>query len=212
MGKSKNGMKIHWNGQVGNVVGYSVRGNDYWRSLANHHSDARSDAQFLQRAKIAVTSSFVRNVGEVYKIGYAHYNTSKSPRTNFFRQVYRNALSGSTIDNLLIDPSKILVSRGSLPPAFIISASVAPASQTVTVTWTDNSDAATASASDKLMLTIFNSTKMLSVYNSSIAVRSTETASLVYPDDWAGDTIYVYATFLSPSSASDSAYLGFYTA
>ena len=49
MGKTNNAMKIHWNGQVGHVVGYTRRGHDYWRSLSNHYRNPqpahrRSDA------------------------------------------------------------------------------------------------------------------------------------------------------------------------
>ena len=103
MGKSRNAMKIHWNGQVGHVVGYTRRGHDYWRSLSNHYRNPRTDAQMLCRAKFAFTSAVARAIGQVYKLGYRHYNTSKSQRANFFHQLFYNAISGDLQSGFTID-------------------------------------------------------------------------------------------------------------
>ncbi|MBO4588938.1 MAG: hypothetical protein J5711_08615 [Bacteroidales bacterium] len=205
-------MKIHRNGQVGRIVGYTVRGNDLWRSLASNHNDARSDAQLLQRARLAFVTVFIHSIGDIYKAGYHHYNTSKSQRANFFRQIYRNALSGNLIDGFTIDFSKVLVSRGNLTPAHSIAASVTPATQTATISWSDNSGVGDAKADDRLLYCIYNATKHTNVFSDNAATRAAETASATYPADWAGDTIYIYAAWTSSTAESDSKLLGLFTA
>ena len=205
-------MKIHWNGQTGGVVGYTVRGNDYWRSLPNSYNDAAVEAQVLQRSKLSYVSKFIHNIGGIYKSGYRHYNTSKCQRSNFAHQIFQNALSGNLTDGLVINPADVLVARGNLTPTHSIAAAVAPATQTVTISWSDNSGVGDARATDKLLYCAYNATKQESVFSDNAASRSAETCSFTYPADWSGDTLYIYAAWSSGTSESDSSMLGFYTA
>lgn len=212
MGKTRNAIKIHWNGQVGRIVGYSVRGNDYWRSLASNYNDPRTDAQLLHRAKFAFTSSFIHSIGPAYKSGYAHYNTNKSQRANFFHQVYHNAVSGDLSAGFAIDPAKVLVSRGNLTPAYSLVATVATATQAVTFAWSDNTGVADASADDRLLYCIFNVSRQQSLFSDHAATRNAETASASYPSEWTGDTLHIYTAWLNTTAASDSSFLGTFTA
>ncbi|MCR4813080.1 MAG: DUF6266 family protein, partial [Bacteroidales bacterium] len=192
MGKSRNGMKIHWSGQVGHVVGFSRRGKDYWRSLANNYNNPRTDAQMQHRAMFAFASTVVHNVGPIYKAGYRHYNTSLSQRANFFHQLYHNAVSGDITGGFSVDYTKMMVARGNLTPCHTIAASVAPATQTATISWSDNTGVGDASATDTIMYVFYNVTKQVSIYATGAATRAEETLSFTYPSDWAGDTAYLY--------------------
>ncbi len=212
MGKSNNGMKIHWNGQVGRIVGYTSRGHDYWRSLASNYNNPRTDAQMLHRAKFAFTSAFIHDIGPAYKSGYAHYNTSKCQRANFFHQLYHDAVSGNLPSGFTIDPAKVLVSRGNLTPAYNILASIAAASHSVSFGWSDNSGVAEAKADDRLLYCIFNISRRQSIFSDNAATRADESAEASYPSAWAGDTLHIYAGWLNLSSASDSSFLGTFTA
>ncbi len=212
MSKSRTSMKIHWNGQTGGVVGYTVRGNDFWRSMPKFYHDACNEAQQLCRAKLSFVSSFIHNIGDIYKSGYRHYNVSKCQRANFSHQIFQDALSGNLTDGLVINPADVLVARGNLTPTHSIAAAVAPATQTVTISWSDNSGVGSASATDKLLYCAYNSTKQESIYSDNAATRAAETCSFTYPANWSGDTLYLYAAWTSGTSESDSTMLGFYTA
>lgn len=212
MSKSRTSMKIHWNGQTGGVVGYTVRGNDFWRSLPNSYHDACNEAQQLSRAKLSYVSKFIHNIGGIYKAGYRHFNPSVRQRENFAHQIYQDALSGNLTDGLVINPADVLVARGGLTPTHSIAAAVAPATQTVTISWSDNSGVGDARATDKLLYCAYNATKQESVFSDNAATRADETCSFNYPADWSGDTLYLYAAWASGTSESDSSMLGFYTA
>ena len=214
MGVSKNAMKIHWQKTVGGVTGYSRLGRDYWRSVPNSVANPRTDAQQLVRAKMTKISQFLHQIDGIVNIGYAKYMNGQG-MTNYnkaFKQVYHNALSGDTIEGLTIDPSKVLVSRGALTSVFVISATVAAATHTVSVNWSNNSGAGDAKATDKMAVVVYNSDKGITTFNANAAARSIESASLVYPDSWTGDTIYVYAFLQGDEANADSHYLGFFTA
>ena len=125
MGKISNNMKIHWIGQVGGLVGISSRGNAYWRSLAETVRNPRSQAQTEHRALFAFVSTLIRYIGPIYKDGYKHYNTRKTQRSNFYHQLYTEAVSGDLTSGFTVDYTKVLVSRGNLTPCHTIAASVA---------------------------------------------------------------------------------------
>lgn len=99
-----------------------------------------------------------------------------------------------------------------LKPTHSIAAAVAPATQTVTISWSDNSGVGSASATDKLLYCAYNSTKQESIYSDNAATRAAETCSFTYPANWSGDTLYLYAAWTNGTSESDSTMLGFYTA
>ena len=212
MSKSKSSMKIHWNGLTGGVVGYTVRGNDYWRSMPKNYHDAGVEAQVLQRARLSFVSKFIHNIGDIYKAGYRHYNPSVRQRENFAHQIFQDALSGNLTDGLVINPADVLVARGGLTPTHSIAASVVPATQTATISWSNNSDVGSARATDKLMYCAYNSTKQESIFSDNAATRDAETCSFTYPANWSGDTLYLYAAWSNGTSESDSTMLGFYTA
>lgn len=211
MGKISNNMKIHWIGQVGGLVGISSRGNAYWRSLAETIRNPRSQAQTEHRALFAFVSTLIRYIGPIYKDGYKHYNTRKTQRSNFYHQLYTEAVTGNIASGFTVDYTKVLVARGNLTPCHTIAASVAPSTQTATISWSDNTGVGDASATDKLMYVFYNATKQTSVYAVNAATRAEETYSFTYPADWAGDTAYLYVAWSSGSSESDSKLLGIYS-
>lgn len=212
MGKTNSAMKIHWTGQVGHIVGFSSRGHDYWRSLAENHNDAHTDAQLNHRALFAFISILIHCIGLIYKDGYRHYGTALSQRSHFFRQLYRNAVTGDLVSGFTVDYTKVLVARGNLTPPYNLLATVNQVSQTVTVSWTDNSGVGDASATDTLMYALYNASKQTNVYATRVATRADETAEFSYPAEWAGDTLYLYVAWSSGFSESDSKNLGPYTA
>ena len=204
-------MKIHWQKTVSGVVGFSRLGRDYWRSLANNINDPKTLAQLTQRARITTVAKFLHTLAPVWQQGYNHLKgNGRSAHNLIFQQVLNNALSGNLNDGFTVDPTKVLISRGPLTSAYIISATVAPTTQTVTVSWNNNSGAGTALASDKISIFVYNATKDINAYAPSTAQRSDESATLTYNTSWSGNTIYVYA-FFSDSNA-DSHCLGFFTA
>lgn len=214
MGVTKSAMKIHWRGQVGGLVGSRQYGQDTWRSLADSVNQPNTEAQLTVRAKFSVVTKAVAALGYLYRLGYkAFIADGKGPRALFSKQLYDEAIIGNMHDGFSIDPTKVMVAKGSLTPAHSIAAAVATATHTATISWSDNSGVGDAEATDNLCVQLFNSTKQVSVTAQDLATRAAETASVEYPSDWVGDTMYVYVFWDGKDKGcSASKMLGVYTA
>ena len=207
-------MKIHWRGQVGGLVGSRQYGQDTWRSLADSVNQPNSEAQLTVRAKFSCVSKAVAALGYLYRLGYKSFIADgKGPRALFSKQLFDEAILGNLQDGFSIDPTKVVIAKGSLTPAHSIAAAVQAQTHTATVSWSDNSGVGDAEATDAICIQLFNSTKQISVSAQDLATRAAETASLTYPADWAGDTMYVYAFWNGhDKGCSASTMLGLYTA
>lgn len=193
MGVTRSAMKIHWRGTVGGIVGGRQYGQDTWRSLADSVNQPNTQAQLEARARFSFVTKTVAALGYAYRLGYKMFiGDGKGPRALFAKQVSRDAVTGNMNDGYVLDNTKVLVSRGGLTQAYNTLAVVTTATQTVTVSWTDNSGVADAEATDKLCYLLYNSSKQDSVSGEDIATRADETADFNYPAAWAGDTLYLY--------------------
>lgn len=202
--------KFH--GKLDNVVGFKSRGTHYTRMSPCNREDSNSIKQQNTRSKFRVVTKFICGFGGIYKAGYRHYNTSINQRANFFRQIWDEALIGSLQEGYSVDPTKVAISRGSLTPCHTIAASVTPATQTVTISWSDNSGVGEAQPTDELMYCFFNLTKDTNIYGNNVAARDEETYSFTYPAEWAGDTCYLYVAWSSINAESVSKMLGVFSA
>jgi hypothetical protein len=119
-----------------------------------------------------------------------------------------NAITG-TYPDYAIDPSKVLVSRGSLAPA--AGASATPTGGgTITLAWEDNSGVGSAKQTDKALIAVVNPVKSEAVYDTAGADRMTATQDIILPADWVGDDVEVYIGFISEDNreVANSVYLG----
>ncbi|MDR3328253.1 MAG: DUF6266 family protein [Prevotellaceae bacterium] len=107
-----------------------------------------------------------------------------------------------------IDPSKVLVSRGSLTPA--ANASAASTGGSIEFSWDDNSGVGSAKQTDKALIAIVNSAKGEAITDTAGAERTAGSQTVVLPADWDGDTVEVYLGFVSEDNreVSNSVYLG----
>lgn len=211
MGKQNTSMKIQWTGTTGGVVGYSIRGHHYTRSLAENIRNPRTEAQLEQRARFAFVSQLVSTFGNSYLEGYRHYNVTLNQRANFTKNVYHTAVTGNRTTGYTVDYSKVLVSQGNLPNPYNVVAAVSSADHKLTVGWSDNTGVGMALATDAASLTVYNATRRECLYL-TVGTRADESAEAVYPAAWTGDTLHLWLTLTSRDTASDSVYAGQYTA
>lgn len=207
-------MKIHWRGTVGGIVGGRQYGQDTWRSLADSVNQPNTQAQLEARARFSFVTKAIAALGYAYRLGYKMFiGDGKGPRALFSKQVSRDAVTGDMTAGYTLDPTKVLVSRGGLTPAYNTTAVVTPATQNVTVSWTDNSGVGDAEATDQLCYLLFNASKQDSVSGEDIATRADETAEFNYPVAWAGDNLYLFLYWNGEAKGcSQSQCLGPYTA
>ena len=210
MAKSKDLFKFH--GKLDDVVGYKRFGQHYDRMSGCTHKTSNTPKQLEIRARFKAVTSFITNIGHVYNEGYRHFNSALPARSSFFRQLWYDALIGNMTDGFSIDPTKVMIARGPLTPCHTIAASVATATQTITISWSDNTGVGDAQETDQLMYCFYNMTKQTNIYGNNVAARAAETYSTTYPADWSGDTCYLYVAWSSGSTESVSKMLGVFSA
>jgi len=207
MGTIKKGILGGFSGKVGTVVGGSWKGIAYMRSLPSNVKNPRTQPQLNQRSKFALSLFFLKPMAGLLRIGWKLYAQRRSPFNAAMSYTIANAITGAYPD-YSIDPSKILISRGSLlPPA---NATAIPASGAITFEWDDNSDSNSAKPTDKALLAVVNPERFEAVFDTAGAMRSETTRSINLPGDWSGETVEAYMGFISKDGkeVANSVYLG----
>lgn len=148
MGRISQGILGGFSGRVGTVVGSNWKTVHYMRALAVSVNNPRTDKQQHQRTKFGMTVAFLKAINPYIRVGYKDYTRRQSSFNAAMSYIIRNAVKGEGL-NLSIDYAKVLVSRGSLMPAFNAKSTVA--GNKVTFTWTDNSGMGDARGTDVAM-------------------------------------------------------------
>lgn len=206
MGIFKNGLFGGISGRVGNIVGASWKGVEYVRSLPAIRVDPKTKKQIKQRNKMSVTMEFMKTVTPYVRVGFQMYVTDSLTAFNAAMSFnMKNAIS-TDADNVSLDYSKVMVSRG---PLFITpNIKAERATGKIIITW-DKTLSEDAKRSDQLMVVAYNSFKQQSVYDLNAGKRSLSLTSIEIPLDWKKDKIEVYVAFKDAEGGvvSDSIYV-----
>ncbi|WP_316813969.1 DUF6266 family protein [Pedobacter heparinus] len=119
MATYKNGINGAISGKIGNVVGASWRGVDYLRILADHSNRTFSEKQQNQHFLLGMVSSWLKPLKYIIEIGYQLFVTGKTPMNQCISYHMKNAVTGNTPIEYLIDFAKVIFSRGELLVPFI---------------------------------------------------------------------------------------------
>ena len=186
----------HWSGNVGGLIGYTVRGHRYLRSMPAHVRNPRTPAQQAHRSHFSLVSTFIHTLGPIYKLGYQHYNPDLSPRANLFHHIFYDAVNPET---LTLDPAKVLISRGTLPT--FQPTAVTHTSSAISLRWHINQ----GTPQDQLHLLLYNVTQAQSCPHYNAASRATAHLTITLPATWAPtDHIILYAFWHNPNTHANS--------
>lgn len=211
MGTIKQGILGGFSGKVGTVIGGSWKGISYMRSQAQSVSNPRTTGQVNQRTKFTLALSFLKPLTELIRVGFKLYASKQTAFNAAMSYTLANAISGTSSDDYSLEYSSALVSRGSLTGATNGAANASGGS--IVVSWDDNSDIGSASATDLSIIAVLNPTKGEAVTETAGAVRSAGTETIDLPSDWIGDEVQVYLGFVSEdkTAVANSVYLGAFT-
>ena len=191
-----NASLTHWHGALGPVIGYTVRGHRYLRSMPAHVRNPRTPAQQAHRSHFSLVSTFIHTLGPIYKLGYRYHNPDLSPRANLFHHIFYDAVNPQT---LTLDPAKVLISRGTLPT--FQPTAVTHTSSAITLRWSINQ----GTPQDQLNLLLYNVTQAQSRPYYNAASRATAHLTLTLPTTWdPTDHIILYAFWHNPNTHANS--------
>ncbi|TKG95153.1 hypothetical protein EYV94_10610 [Puteibacter caeruleilacunae] len=195
MGKIAQGAFGGVSGTVGNLVGSSWKGIDYFRIKADHYHDAHTEPQVNQRNRfsgILGMCSLLRE--EVINPIWKHKAVQMTP-SNLFTQVNMQAFGD---DGNVGDWSLLKLTVGTLPIPFNMKIADNPDTpKTIDVSWSTSQLSGKKREDDQLMLILTDGKGDWCMMTTLEAYRKDEEASIMLPYE-PGMTVHVYAFFASP--------------
>jgi hypothetical protein len=208
MGKISQGILGGFSGKVGNVIGGNWKGIDYMRVRPASVANPQTEGQVDQRTKFSTILQFLQPLTGFLQIGFRGYAIKMTAFNSAMSYNFRNAIIGEYPD-YVIDYENALISRGGLTGALNPTAN-SPGVGQVQFNWTDNSTDGNASPTDKVMALVYNPARNEAVYVTNGSARSAGTHTLTVPDQYTGDTVYTFISFISEDNkvVSNSKYIG----
>lgn len=115
----KNGINGSFSGKVGNVVGYELHGQMVIRSLPKGSIKKPTHGMIQNRNRFKVVSQFLAPIKGIVQFGYKNLSPPGSKVGSFqMAQGYhlKHALANDAPDTPYIQPDKVMIFRGALPP------------------------------------------------------------------------------------------------
>lgn len=196
-----------YTGLVADVIMSSWKGIDYLKHKGRRSIKPPSQKQLEQRAKIKTVSGFVYKMQPLLDMGFAPLAINKTGANAAFSYIYKNAISGEYPD-YRIDPAKVMISRGDLPPA--ISPSVWMSGEdTLSFHWENNAGTGSAAPGDHCLLAVLEPSMNHCSFRKGETTRSSAGAS-INVKMYRGLQLHCWLAFVSANGkeVSDSVYLG----
>ena len=209
MGSYTKGILGPFRGKVGTVIGYSWRGKDLMRSLPKASTSDATEKQLVQRAKFRTVIGFLMPIAAVVGRYFGKQQHSKSPFNEATGYHLKHALLEGPDNTYLIDYPKVLISRGPLRGMADVQVTAGDPGE-LNLTWLDNSEQGSASATDVLVAVVFCiELAQFQMFETAIT-RADGAAVLTMPSFSTGSEAEVWATFVTVDNnlAATSSYVG----
>jgi len=193
---------------IGNIVTYKYGGQQIARTKPSSYKDAKTESQQLQRNAFALILSMFRIISPAVKVAFPEREAKHSAYNTFMKLNVPDAVTGA-LGSQVITYANVITGKGSLlKPGNV--AIVSDITDRIDLTWDDNTNNTTGFATDKAVITLYNSTKGEAKNSIFTTQRQSQGENVTVPASWEGDTVHVYMSFVSGdnSKASDSIYAG----
>lgn len=210
MGKSYQGAYGNYTGKVGNVIARKSNGRTVLAIYQPIVKNPKTEEQTNQRTKFGMLSQFASQIGAFISEGFKESGVNTTAYNRFIKKNFADVFGGSYPDyELLYNKTKVSVGNLLMPysPSALID------SNTVNVSWSDNSGEGNAKDTDKAMILVYNSAKGTAVFKLSGENRGSRQDNLTLPSTWAGDSVDIWMAMVSADGElhSESVYLGNYS-
>lgn len=191
-----------FSGKLGNVVGSNWREIDYLRSLPRPSKKPASPLQLAQRAKFALTISFLSTIKDVLNIGFGDKKLGKSSGYNqAVKSMLHDGIIG-TYPDYEIDFEKVIMSKGSLSGLFGLSI-VEGNPMELELSWVLYENQYSAFGDDDVVIVLYNETKKLfTIYEES--KREDMAFNILMPEVFAGDEIFAWVFLVNRDGETNS--------
>lgn len=203
----------HGRGKLGNSVGYTLYGQQMFRAYVGKGevSNPKSTAQMLQRAKITLLTGMSVVFRSAARLGFTDEARARGcSAVNFFVHMNYPGVTGTTYDNVHLDPTRIICAKGNVPSVVFNSTISTSTPGAITMTVSDV-NAQVDGASDEDNIYCFAYCPDAGTGILSAPASRTDGASIIirYPTGWSGLEVHVYGFVVNLENASsNSAYIG----
>lgn len=139
------------NGSIGRLVHYTLKGKPIIRIKPAHMTNPRTPAQEAHRMKLKLASRFIKSNKKFIEIGYQ--GTSLDYPHNEARQFLMKNCFVNTADSVMLDYSKVMISRGEIKKPEDCQMTVAD--NQLSITWKKPVKGDKTKGTDKAMVTMF---------------------------------------------------------
>ena len=205
-----------WRGSAGSKTFSVLFGNQVIKERQGKRKFTPNEAQAVAQARFALLVHMADAFEPALELGYARAARGRMFTRNMFTRENYGNVTGTTPDNVHIDPTKIRISKGNLPGVVFSSAIGTSTPGTVTVSVTDVNLVGKATDEDNIYVLVYCPDALK--YGAGILsapARRTEgaTLSVRYPMSWSGLEVHVYGFVMgggkkTKGKASESEYVG----
>lgn len=203
----------HGRGKLGNSVGYTLYGQQMFRAYVGKGeiSNPKSARQMLQRAKIKLLTEMSIVFRAAAILGFKDEAKSRGcSAVNFFVHENYSEVTGTTADNVNLDPSRVKCARGSVPGVqFSPTLNVSTPGTVVATIQYGQEEAEGASTADNVYVVLYCADMAQAVLSVPAHRADGAAMNVRYPQTWSGMEIYAYYFVVNPDGkSSDSGVIG----
>ncbi|MGY4383819.1 hypothetical protein ACVWYN_000838 [Pedobacter sp. UYP24] len=207
MARIKNGILGGFSGKVGTVVGYTINGKEYMRSLPER-TKPRTISEKKNNSAFGRVQETLTPLLKLLKVSFKNYGSERGGSKGALSWNVKNAMI-EVDDVKIINPSLFKMSGGELPGA-IEPAAVLESPGLLRFHWNTDTEQPETRKQDQVLLLAINFDTKKSKYVCPGAFRNTGTETLLLPDKKSDQEWHLYIGFVAEdrSIQSDSQYLG----
>jgi len=182
-------------GHVGDIVYYTIYGNNVARSMPRQYTDNPSEAQLVQRLeRFKPATAFTRAIKYFAPL---IFETKPQDRSRFSQMVKQ--MFPAWVENMGVvtfDPVGVIIGNGSIPQQDLLTA-IKKTTASITVTWDPNKWSALQHDDDQMNVLVTMADASVASVPSDNAIRSVGTLDIDLPSIFTGQEIYVSSPFWS---------------
>ena len=190
-----------WRGSIGNVVHCTWMGIDYIRAKPAYVNDPQTEGQLRQRSRLKVCHALVSKLLYTVRRGFASQAVGMTAYNACMSRLMRQAVVVEQ-GEVRLDYRKVILGEG--PLAVAHEANVSWQQGVLVVSWQTHSVVGNGSATDRVLLAIYNADKEVAMQQQGAALRGDGRCALAVPSDWHGDTLHCYLGFENQAQTDGS--------
>jgi len=203
MGVLKGGVFGGFSGRVNNLVGYESNGQFIIRGRPKKRTSPPTEGELINRKKFEMVQAWLGPLTTFVRTGFQHYKPTFEGFTAAKSHLMKNALVGEK-PNEVIDPSKVLLSYGTLAPPEMATAELTAEGE-ITISWST----AKLDLLDRRSMYVIYIPGVQEISETAGPTYSKGEVKVTFPDSFKGKAL-VYLAFIREDrkDRSNSVFLG----